>query len=237
MRTEKVDTKKENKKKEKITVKSYIRDFLLFIDKNIIKTIGILAIVAVLLFALSIQPMVKVALTAECEGACRDGVTLISEYWSKIQVLFVTAFAGIVPYIYAPVVGFIGYVLSEASSLAYIIKGYGYGLGIVMGIVPLLLNVVTICIVTALGIYICRTVTVGYRMSSVKNMNFMNFKIKLYEAMQKENKVKELETKKEKKLEKLQAKKQKINYLQLLNTGILVCIIQFISVLIQQILL
>jgi len=239
MRREQVVKKevKRNKKTKKFTFKSYLKDFLMFVDKNLLKTIGILFVIAILLIAVSIKPIVSNILAQECVGTCRDGVTLFSEYGSKLQVLLVTAFAGIVPYIYAPVVGFIGYTLSEVTSFSYIIKGYGYAAGIGLGIIPLLLNLVIICIVTALGIYICRTVTVGYKISSVKNMNFTNFRIKLYEVLQNEKKVKEYTEKRDKKLERLQDKKEKINYLQILNVAVVVCIMQFISVAIQEILL
>lgn len=240
MGREKVSKEKKNKKiekRKKVTVKTYLRDFLLFVDKNMLKTIGILMIVAVLIIALSIKPAVTAVLAEECEGACRDGITLMSDYWSKIQVLLVTGVAGIVPYMFAPVVGFIGYILSEVGTFAYVIKGYGYGVGLLIEIVPIIINILTISIVTALGIYICRLVTVSYRMSNVKNMNLLNFRIRLYETLQKEAKVKELTAKKEKKLEKLESQKQKINYLQILNLTVVVCVLQFISVLIQQILL
>ena len=241
MKKENVKNKQVNesksKTKSKITLKSYIRQFLLFVDKYMLKTIGILLVITVLLVAISLKPVVTDVMGLECEGACRDGVTLLSEYGSKMQVLLVTALAGIVPYIFAPVVGFIGYVLNEVYSFAYIIKGYGYVGGIALGIIPMLLDVLTICIVTTLGLYICRTVTVGYRISNVKNMNFTNFRIKLYEALQNEKKVEELTKKRDAKLKKLQEKKEKLNYLQILNIGLIVTIIQFVSVIIQQIIL
>lgn len=231
-----VKNKKINKKK-KMSFKSYIREFLLFVDKNILKTTGILAIIAVLLLAITIKPIITTTIAKECEGLCRDQVTFLSEISSKLQVILVTAVAGIVPYIYAPVVGFLGYIFSELTNFAYIIKGFGYVKGIAIGIVPLMLNVLTICIITALGIYICRKVTVGYRISNIKNMNFTNFKIRLYEILQKEKKVQALTKARDTKIEKLQAKKEKLNYIQILNTAIVVSIIQLVSVAIQEIML
>lgn len=228
---------KKEKRKEKITFKSYLRDFLVFVSNNLIKTTCILVIIAVLLTALSISSMVDTARLDDCVGACRDGITFGSNLWGKIQVIFVMIIAGIVPYMYAPVIGFLGIILQEVSTLAYAIKGYGYAVGLALGVLPLVLNILIACIVTALGIYVCRTVTVGYRISNVKNMNFTNFRIKLYEVMKKEKKVEELTLKKNKKLEKLEKTKQKLNYIQILNTGIVVCILQVISVAIQEILL
>lgn len=234
MKKKNVENVNKDKRKGKVTFKSYIKDFLIFLDKYMLKTIGILFVISLLLIAISIKPITTEVLLQECEGACKDSATIISEYGSKMQVLLVTAVAGIVPYIFAPAVGFIGYILSEVYSFGYIIKGYGYAGGILLGIVPMLLNILTICIVTALGFYICRTVTVGYKISSVKNMNFTNFRIKFYEVLQNEKKVKEFTKKRDAKLEKLQAKKEKINYLQIFNTGIVIAVIQFVSVVIQK---
>ena len=162
----------------------------------------------------------------ECVGTCRDGIKLFSEYGSKISVLAITAFAGIVPYMYAPIIGFFGSVINEVTTLAYAIKGYGYLGGILAGIIPMILNII-----------ICKSITVGYRISSTKNMNFMNFRIRLYEALGKQNKVEELTKKRDEKIDKLESKKEKINYLQILNVAIVVCIIQFVSTLIQHIVL
>ena len=233
---EKVE-KKKTKKKEKITVKSYIRDFLLFVDKKLIKTTGILFIVAVLLIALFIRPLISSALEQNCVGTCIDGVTLLSKYGSKVQGILVTIIAGIAPYIYAPIVGFASYVLGEATNLAYIIKGYGYLGGVVRGIIPLILNITTICMVTSIGIYICNTITVGYRISNMKNENFINFRIKFYEALQNKKKVQALTKRKNEKMAKLEARKEKINYLQALNVFVVSCILQFVSSLVQHIML
>lgn len=228
---------KKTRKKGKITFKSYLRDFLIFAGKNLIKVTGILAIIAIILIALSLSSMVDVARQDECVGACRDAVTFGSNLWNKIQIILVMIVAGIVPYMYAPVIGFLGYILQEVSTIAYVIKGYGYGIGLLLGILPLILNILIACIVTALGIYMCRTVTVGYKISNVKNMNFTNFRIKLYETIGKEKRAQELTEKKNKKLEKLETVKQKLNYIQILNTGIVVCILQVISAVVEAILL
>lgn len=222
---------------KKFKIKNYLRDFLIFVDEKLIKKIGVLLVISILLVALSISPMVNSALASECEGACRDGASLYSEYISRLKILLFTLVGGVVPYVCMSVVGLIGYLLSETASLAFAIKGYGYLGGIGLGIVPLLLNILTISILTALGMYICKTVTVGYKISSLKNMNFTNFRIRLFEVLQKEEKVKRLNQEKDKKIGKLEKTREKINYLQILNTSIVVCIIQFISVVIQQILL
>ena len=223
--------------KKKFNIKSYVKDFLLFADKHLIKKTGILFVVALLIIATSLSFMVETAKTDECVGMCRDGIKLFSEYASKMPALFVTAFAGIVPYMYAPIIGFVSSVINEVTTLAYAIKGYGYLGGTLAYIIPMLLNIMIVCIVAALGIYVCKAITVGYKISNVKNMNFGNFKIKLYEALSRDKKVKELTKKRDEKLKKLESKKEKINYLQILNTAIVVSIIQFVSVVIQHIVL
>lgn len=233
-----IDKETEGKKKKKIfSLKKYLRDFLLFVDKELVKTFKILLIIALLLIAISMKFAITSAAANECEGTCLDNITLWSNYSSNIQVIGVAIIAGIVPYIYAPILGFVGILFNEVSRVAYLIKGYGYFGGIGLGIVPLILNIVIICIAVSLGMYICRTVTVGYKISNLNNMNFTNFRIRLYDVLKKQDKVEYLTKKKEKKINKLEKGKEKLNYLQILNMFILVCIVQFISSLIQSILL
>jgi len=228
---------KETKNVKKFSLKSYIRDFLIFVDKKLLKTTGILLVISILLIAISLSTTIAAILPQECEGTCNDSATILSSFGSQMQLLFIIALAGVVPYIYAPIVGFIGYVLQEVSKLAYTIKGYGYLAGIGLGIVPLIINVLVICVITALAIYICNNITIGYRISSLKNMNMLNFRIKIYEVIKKDSKIEQLTKKRDDKIAKLQAKKEKINYLQVLNVFFVISIVQFISVLIQEIIL
>lgn len=236
MRKEKV-SKTNKKKNKKFNVKKYLRDFLLFIKKHLNKKIKILMLIAILLVAMSLKPSVDYVITQECKGACTDGMTIMGEYWSKVKLMTITGVAGVVPYVYVPVLGFLWSIVEEVASFSYAIKGYGYILGVLLGIAPLLLNILIICIVTALGMYICSTLTTGYRISNLRNMNFINFRIKVYEVLQKEKKIQALTKARDEKIEKLENKKRKINYLQILNTTILVVILQFISVVIQQVLI
>ena len=228
---------KEPINKKNFNIKKYIKEFLLFADKHLLKKAGILFVVALLIIGISLGFMVNTVKADECVGTCRDGIKLFSEYGSKMSVLFVTAFAGVVPYMYAPIIGFVGSVINEVTTLAYAIKGYGYFGGTLAGIVPMLLNIMIVCIVASLGIYVCKAITVGYKISNVQNINLVNFKIKLYEGLSREKKVKELTKKRDEKLKKLESKKEEINYLQIFNTAIVVSIIQFVSVVIQHVVL
>lgn len=222
-------------KKQPFNFKTYLRDFLLFVDKKLLKTSKILLIISILLIAISIKFVITVALADECEGACMDEISIWSNYSEDIQVLGVTVISGIVPYIYAPIVGFVGCIFKEISRLAYLIKGFGYIAGIGLGIIPLILNLLVICITASLGIYICKTVTVGYRISNLNNMNFTNFRIKLFETLGKQDKVKKLKNKRDNKIKKLEKSKEKLNYVQILNVSIVVVVLQLVSVLIQHI--
>ncbi len=230
-----VNSKKKTakKRKNKFNLKSYIRDFLLFVFNRLFKSTGILVVIAVLLIAMSIGPMVSAIDISECDGLCTDSIVLWGDYTQRLQILLIILVSGIVPYIYAPVIGYVGYLMAEISNIAYIIKDYGALAGIGASIIPLIINVIIISIVTALGIYMCRTITVGYKISSVKNMNYTNFRIKLYEVLNKQDRVEALTNKKNEKINKLTAKKEKLAYIQILNIAIAVCVLQFISVLIQ----
>ena len=234
MKKEKVE---KTDSKNKVTWKTYLRDFLVFVDKKLIKSIGILIIISILLVTISLGYLVDVARKAEYTVNSMENITIFVNYWNKLQVIIVILFSGIAPYLYAPIVGFIGSVLSEASMLAYIIKVDGYFVGICKDIIPLIINIVNISIITSVGIYICRAVTNKEKLSKINNMNFINFRIKLYGMICNEKKIKELTKVKAEKSKKLESNKEKLNYLQILNTTIFVCVLQFISVMIQQIII
>lgn len=230
-----VDSKKKNKKK--LNIKEYIRDFFLFVNKKLLKTISILFIISIVLIFAAVILVTPIVSQDECVGTCRDGIKLFSEYGSTMDELFVTGFAGIVPYMNISILGFIGGIFGEALNLAYAIKGYGYVLGILATIVPLVLNTVVICAVTSIGIYICNCITIRYRLFNAKGTNWLGFRIKVYEILNNKDKAEILKQKKEEKVKVLEKKREKINYLQVLNTAIVVSIIQFISILIQHIVL
>lgn len=230
--------KKINKSKNKFSIKKYLRDFLKFIQENMSRYIKVFLVISIILIALTISTFITKAESSTCIGMCRDSsVNFITEYWSKLQILLITIVAGIVPYIFAPVIGFIGYVLSIASELSYIIKGLEYVKGIAIWLFPAMLDILTISITVSVGVYICKTVTVGYKISSINSMNFLNFRIKLYEEIGNKQKYEQLTKLKKEKIEKLEGKKNKLKYLQILNVVILIVILQFISTLIQEILL
>ena len=220
-------------KKENMGIKNYIKNFLIFIRDNVEKKFGILLAISLLLIAIEL----KIILGLEQGADEVEKIGLFKEYWENVKIIFITGFAGIVPYMYAPVVGYFGYIYIEVAKLVSIIKTYGYLKGILLGGFPFLLNIVVICIVTALGIYICRKITVGYKISNVKNMNFLNFRIRLYEVIGNETKEKELAKKRDDKIAKLENSKEKLNYLQIVNTMVVCLILEFISVVLGRILM
>lgn len=220
-------------KKEKFSFRNYLKSFLIFIRDNMEKTFGILLIISLLLIAIEL----KLFLSVTGEVVETQKVGLFKSFLDDAQIIIITAFAGIVPYMYAPVVGYFGYLYTDSAKFALNIQTLGYLKGISLGIVPLILNTIVICIVTSLGIYICKKITVGYKISNVKNMNFLNFRIRVYEVMGKEDKVKEYTKKRDDKIAKLESKKEKLNFLQIANTLALCLIIQFISTVIERVLL
>ena len=221
--------------KKKFSIKTYIREFILFFYNKLFKCTGILFVIAVLLMAISIRIINPAVTTSDYDGLNPNTISLFGDYIERLKILVVIIVSGIVPYMYAPVVGYVCCLMDEMMNISYRIKEYGILVGVGASVIPLIINVIIISIITALGIYICRTITVSYRISNVKNMNYTNFRIKLYELVNKQDKVKALTKKREEKINKLTAKKEKIAYIQILNIAIIVCILQFVSVLIQHI--
>lgn len=229
---------KRTERKTKKNLETYLKDFLVFIDTKLKKPAKVLIIISIVLIAVALIPTLNVIKEQNCVNMCRDqAVTFVSEYLDKLTFLGLTLVAGFVPYVYVTVLGFVGYILEEVVQLSYIIDAHGYLIGTLMGIIPLILNILVISLIGATGLYMCKNATASAKISKVSNMNFTNLKIQFYEAVGNVKKKEELEQRKEKKLGKLKNNQEKNNYLQILNVVIVAAIIQLISVAIQEIII
>ena len=173
----------------------------------------------------------------KCGATCIDSITMSSEISNKIVVDILTLFAGIVPYAYLPIIGFLGSLLRDIPMFVWVINEHGYFLGGIFGIIPLILNIVAISSLTATGMYLCKTVTYRYKLSNMSHMNLLNFRIKFYEMTNNKQKLGKLTSKKNKKVEAMKNKCEKINYLQLINITAFCILLQEIAVIIQKILI
>ena len=216
-----------------ITFKSYLKRIYDFFNSNLKKTFVVMCVVAVLLIVIGVQTEVNSIQNGTNSSYNLDGLTFGESYISNIQVIFMVVLAGIVPYMYIPVAGGLMEMYNELVMSAYIIVEKGYLKGILLYIFPLLLNICIISVATALGVYICKTVTMKYKIDNIKHMNSTNFRLKWYEVIKNEKKKETLEEKKNKKLIKLEKKYKKIDYFGLINITIRLFVLQIIASLLR----
>lgn len=210
-----------------MTFKSYLKETIDFFNINLKKTFIILCVISIIIIALGVC---QVASAIKGDLMVNIEKTSFGQtYITNIQVVFVIVFAGIVPYLYVPIIGGLAGAYTELNTLAYLIAGKGYLKATLIYVIPMLLNIAIISIAASVGVYICKSVTSGYKLDNMKHMNSTNFRLELYKLTKKDKKQKELEDKKNKKIKELENQHKKIDYFQVFNITIILFIIQLIA--------
>ena len=205
-----------------MTLKTYIKSTWTFIKENLIKVIGIVLVITLIATAgLLIKPAVLKMDIAN--------VTFGTNYIEAIKIIVIMVVSGIAPYIYAPVIGVVYTIYLEVICMANLIIEVGYIKGIFMYIIPFVLNVLVAAVVSAVGIYICRNITLGYKIKDVKATNSMDLRISIYEAAKKVDKKKKLEKERKDKISKLESKKKELDLFQIINVTAILCVVELLA--------
>lgn len=219
-----------NSKKQKTIIN--LKDTVNFFNENLKKKTVVMFIILTLISIVFVVPI-----TNELKAIGETTSTLDVSLWNfirdKILILLMTLIAGVVPHMYIAIIAGIGYVYQALIEYAYIILDKGVWLGIVILIIPFILNLVCISIITALGMYLCKINTNKFVLGQQRNMNFNRFRLELARATQNTEKEKQIQKKIDEKEEKLKCKDTKIKYKEVLTIFGIVCILQLISSLIE----
>lgn len=221
-----------SKIKEKIksmTIKKFFKSIYDFYNQNLKKTFLILLAISVVLIILGVPTVVQILkASGETEEIIND-VSFINVYSTNLQIVFFIVLAGIVPYIYVPIVGVFAGIILEISKFAVLIVDKGYLMATAIYLVPMLLNICIISIAVSLGIYMSKTVTAKYRLTNVKSMNLTKFRIDLYDMLKKEDKKEALEKKREQKIAALEKKNRKLDYFNIISITVMLFVLQIIA--------
>lgn len=225
----------ENRKKKVKTSKkkTYIKDFITFVVKKLGKKTLVLMCIFFVFSILLFAPVIGEVKSDPYNG----DITLMLLTKDKILILLGIVIASLVPYLYIPVLAGTAYIIQITIEFSNIIVHKGYFLGIAGLLIPFILNLFVASIMTAIGIYLCKINTNKFISGQQKNMNLDTFRLELYKAIGKKEKEMEIEEKIKIKEEKMASKEMKIDYKQLLNTCVFCIIIQFVSSLIEYIIL
>lgn len=222
---------KENKKNT-----SYISCFVNFFNKELKKKTIIFICIFIIFSLVIISPVMKLVIQQKCTNLCIDeNITYKLIAKDKVLLTLITLIAGVVPYLYIPVISGIGYMYQIIVEFSHILVQNGYFIGTIELLIPYVLNVISISIITSLGIYLCKINTHKYILVQQRNMNWNTFKLELYKITGKKEKQDLVEKKIKEKEEKRASIDRKIDYKQVLNASVLCLILQLISSLIEYI--
>lgn len=219
--------------KKKFDFNQYLAEAIIFFNEKLKKKVIILLIISAVLVIFTMYGTINEIKTLKDILQVSRGFFGTISY--KTGVGIITVFAGLVPHIYVPVFGYIAYLYESIKEIALQIYVNGYFLGILKGIVPLVLNVISISIFTAIGIYFCKINTNFFKESQRRNININTVKLSIYDITKNKNKKKKLEEQIKEQSLKSSKIEMKANYKQMFNFVSLAISIQIFSIVIQYI--
>ena len=209
-----------------MTVKSYLIETGTYIKKHMLKA-------TLIILAITLLSVVSVVKSPEMFKLDKADVAFWGEWLGRAQVLIIIVFAGIVPYMYIPIIGLASSISAECIYFANYVSTVGRLKGTLGYITPYILNMLFIAAATALGLHICRNVTISQRITSIKSKNSMDIKIKWYEATNKKAKMKEIEKQRKDKIKALEDKKVNVDLFQIINITAIICVLQMLASLVK----
>lgn len=205
-----------------MTFKSYIKETYDFVKNNLLKT-------TLILLAIALLSIGSVLYSPASFKYDKPDVTFASDWIERIQVLAIIVFAGVVPYMYIPVVGLAAGISTECMYFANYVLTVGRMKGTLVYILPMLLNLLFLAIATAIGFHICRNATLSQRIKSVQSKNSMDLGLAIFEATNKKDKVKAIEKKRKDKIKELESKKKDLDLFQIVNVTIIISVLQLVA--------
>lgn len=222
------------KKEEKVVSKETKRKELgQFIKTHVLKKTKILTIIGILLFIVItyLFAMSDVEFSDEIEIVQK--ASLIGDVKDRIIILILILLAGWVAYFYIPVVAYVAYIIMLAGNISLVMDTKGLIFTSVISIIPVLLDIFTTSIITAIGIYMCNYSTKKRRYIQSTSFSFLDIKERFYEMTKKQEKYEEIVQKKQEKYEKMEENNVNIDYKNIIKIApaivainIIVCIIE-----------
>jgi len=196
----------------------------------------VIAIIITLVFTISSVNQVKSLGCTEMYCSSEE-ITISQNYLSRAEMLLLTLVASVVPYFYMPYLGLVLYMYNEVVTLAHVINISGYLFGIVKYLLPLIFNICSIAILTGVAVYLVKIVTDKTRMNRNSSMNFTSFRLKIYEMLKRQDKYDALNKKQQERIKKIQKNTEKIQWKGVAITSGIAFVIQFVGVVLQNILI
>lgn len=222
----KVNNEKKTNKEKNIELKKFVKKEILGKTK-VLTIIGIvLFILIVLVFSLS-----DIDLTSEIEIV--EKTSLLTDLKERIILLLLILLAGWVPYFYIPAIAYGAYIFMLSGDVILSMESNGMIVTLLLNILPVLLDIVTVSIISAIGIYMCNFTTKKYIYTQRTSFSFLDVKIQLYQIRKKQDKYEEAVAKKQEKMAKMEENDVKIDYASILKIAPAVIILNTFVCMIQ----
>ena len=231
------------KKQEDIGFKYILKDYFKFYKTNLMKKHIIMYIICLVVFFFFIATFIsrikatpniaELAENAKKISENSEGIFLLI-IKKKIPLLFMVIFAGIVPYLFVPVMG-VGtsyYLALDIATNFNVLTGKTSVIPMCIGAI---IQLIAVSLVIASGIKYTLISTKRWRYSRNQDYSMLDFKMRIYEATNNKNKLKKATKKKEEKMDKNEKYNVKVPYIHLLISLLLSIIIMSIGTLIARI--
>jgi len=204
--------KRETEKKAKKSKEENKKDLTTFIKTHVLKKTSILTIIGMLLFVLVISVFASASDDITDELQTIEKSSLINDIKERFVILLLILFAGWVPYFYIPAVAFGAYMFMLAGDVALAMETHGKFATLLLNILPTLIDILTVSIITAIGIYITSYTTKKYRYTQRTSFSFLDVKIQIYQMTKKQDKYEDAIAKKQERIDKMKENDVKTDY-------------------------
>lgn len=225
--------KKETEKKVIKSKAEKKKEIGIFIKTHVIKKTNILTITGILLFVLVISAFMGASQDVSSELEIIQKTSLINDIKERAVILLLILLAGWVPYFYIPAIAFVAYIFMLAGDVTLAMETHGKVATLLLNILPALVDVFTVSIITAIGIYMASYTTKKYRYTQRTSFSFLDVKIHLYEMTKKQDKYESAVAKKQEKIDKMKENDVKIDYANTFRIVPIVMIVNIIACIIE----
>jgi len=225
--------KKENREKVNKSKVEKKKELAEFIKTHILKKTKVLAIIGIILFVLIILVFFDASQDISSELEIVEKTSLLNDIKERVIILLLILFAGWVPYFYIPAIAFGAYIFILSGDVAFAMEGHGSIVTLLINILPVLVDVVTVSIIAAIGIYMTSYTTKKYRYAQRTSFSFLDVKMQLYQMTKKQEKYDEMVAKKQEKIDKMKANDVKIDYANILKIVPVIMVVNIIACIIE----
>lgn len=218
-------------KKSKIKLNKELKEF---ISTHVLKNTKVLMIIGIILtviivgsFCYSEESMITELPTAV------EKTSILGALKERGMILLLILLAGWVPYFYIPAISYIAYVFMLSGDLFLQMYTRGKGVALMLNILPTFLDIATISIIAALGIYMCKFTTKKYKYTQRTSFSWIDVKIQLYQMTKKQDKYEEAVKKKEEKIKKMEENDVKIDYKNLAKVAVIAGVVNLVICVLQ----